>query len=351
MAQRDFESERLVIADELLLPSDDDASDGWQGYLEAVRPVREQLEADCTRHYFWYQHPLKLQRSEARFRKPYAVRVAYAEWGRGYGRPVLLCVGGVANTAMRFSFLAQALCADFHVVCMDWVGRGYSGWLQDERDYVLATYVEQLRQMVAHLGGGPVRLLGSSMGGNAAMALAAADPQAVSHMVLNDIGPFIPKARRQRRSQTLARHYVFRSPQELMRKVGASQKNDGPVGEEERMFITYHQTRWSDADAGRVYRHDVRALQAFRTEAAQSLDQWGDWQNISAPVLVIHGMESDTLQAATLRRMQKQDGVSVMHIPGTGHTPLLSDANQLSFIQDWLLGRGEPQTWSCLHAS
>jgi hypothetical protein len=68
----------------------------------------------------------------------------------------------------------------------------------------------------------------------------------------------------QRRSDTLARHYVFRDPADLLRKIGASQKNDGPISDDIRFNVTFHQTKWSDEEGGRVYRHDVRALQAFR---------------------------------------------------------------------------------------
>ena len=64
----------------------------------------------------------------------------------------MLCCGGVANVAMRFHYLASDLSDHFRVVCMDWLGRGRSGWLAAEDDYSLATYAEQLRQMIRHLG-------------------------------------------------------------------------------------------------------------------------------------------------------------------------------------------------------
>jgi pimeloyl-ACP methyl ester carboxylesterase len=113
-----------------------------------------------------------------------------------------------------------------------------------------------------------VILLGSSLGGSAAIELAARHPKMVSRLILNDIGPYIPKKRRKRRSQTLARHYVFRDPADLLRKIGASQKNDGPISDDIRFNVTFHQTKWSDEEGGRVYRHDVRALQAFLARRA-----------------------------------------------------------------------------------
>jgi pimeloyl-ACP methyl ester carboxylesterase len=222
--------------------------------------------------------------------------------------------------------------------------------MADERDYSLGTYVEQLRQMIDHLGAGPVVILGSSMGGSAAIELAARHPHMVQRLVLNDIGPYIPRGRRLRRSQTLARHYVFRDPADLLRKIGASQKNDGPVSDDIRFNVTFHQTRWSEEEGGRVYRHDVRALQAFRHDARVSLDQWHLWKRVRCPVLLVHGLLSDALLAPTIRRMQHSGDVCVMHVPDTGHTPVLSDRNQNWFIHEWLMGRQSADEWTVLHA-
>jgi pimeloyl-ACP methyl ester carboxylesterase len=222
--------------------------------------------------------------------------------------------------------------------------------MADQRDYSLSTYVEQLKQLIEHLGGGPVILLGSSLGGSAALELAARQPKMVSRLILNDIGPYIPKKRRKRRSQTLARHYVFRDPADLLRKIGASQKNDGPISDDIRFNVTFHQTKWSDEEGGRVYRHDTRALQAYKADAQESLDQWRFWERVRCPVFLIHGLLSDALLEPTIRRMQRYPQVTVMHVPDTGHTPVLSDRNQNWFIHEWLMGRMDSREWCVLHA-
>jgi pimeloyl-ACP methyl ester carboxylesterase len=321
----------------------------WDEYMAMAKRIIERFDHQFDLRHFDYHHPVRLQKCLPRFRRPYPVKVAYTDWGDPE-KPIVVCVGGVANTAMRFSYLASDLESHFRVVCMDWVGRGRSGWMADERDYSLATYTEQLRQLIDHLGGGPVIVLGSSMGGSAAIDLAAHHPSMVSRLILNDIGPFIPKARRRRRSATLARHYVFRDPADLLRKIGASQKNDGPVSDDIRFNVTFHQTRWSDEEGGRVYRHDVRALQAFRADAQDNLDQWRQWEKIRCPVLLIHGMMSDALFPPTIKRMREKHDVAVMHVPDTGHTPVLSDRNQNWFIHEWLMDRTASKEWTVLHA-
>jgi pimeloyl-ACP methyl ester carboxylesterase len=224
------------------------------------------------------------------------------------------------------------------VVCVDWPGRGASGWLADKREYRRETWVELLRQLIEHLGA-PVAVLGSSMGGSAAIELAARHPALVARLVLNDVGPHIPRARRARRAETLARHYVFHSPADLMRRTGAAQKNDGPVSDDVHQFIAHHQTRWSDEEAARVYRHDPRAMLAYRDDAAMSVDQWDDWARVRCPVLLLHGMASDALTAGTIARMQRsRQALTVVHLPDTGHTPVLADRHQTELVGAWLKG-------------
>lgn len=322
----------------------------WDEYMDLAKRIVGRFHDQFDLRHFDYWHPTRLQkRVHPRFRKPYPVKVAYTDWGE-MNKPVVVCCGGVANTAMRFNYLAADLASDYRVICVDWVGRGRSAWMADERDYSLGTYVEQLRQLIGHLACGPVILLGSSLGGSAAIELAARDPQLVTRLILNDIGPYIPRARRQRRSQTLARHYVFRDPADLLRKIGASQKNDGPITDDIRFNVTFHQTKWSEEEGGRVYRHDVRALQSYRDDARHSLDQWSLWKRVRCPVLLIHGMISDALLAPTITRMQQKKNLAVMHVPDTGHTPVLSDRNQNWFIHEWLQNRGGVKEWSVLHA-
>ena len=335
----------------------------WNDYMALASRVVGRFHGRFQLRHFDYEHPTRLQAgTPRRLQRPYTAPAAYTEWGEA-DRPVLLCCGGVANVAMRFHYLASDLSDRYRVICMDWLGRGRSGWLAAEGDYSLATYTEQLRQMIQHLaaplrrGGAaagrsaPVTLLGSSMGGSAAIELMARHPGLVSRLILNDVGPLIPARRRKRRAEAIARHYVFRNPADLLRRVGASNKNDGPVSDDIRFNLSFHQTRWSDEESGRIYRHDVRAMQAYRHSAQHSLEQWAQWKAVQVPVLLIHGLQSDALFEPTIRRMSRGKAVAVMHVPDTGHTPLLADRHQIGFIRQWLQGElPERAEWSVLHA-
>src|SRR5882672_2429308 len=324
----------------------------WNDYMAFASRVVGRFHGQFRLERFDYVHPTRLQISTPRrLKRPYTASVAYTDWGPA-DAPVLLCCGGVANVATRFHYLASDLSNQWRVICMDWLGRGRSAWLASQGDYSLATYTEQLRQLIMHLGGRPVTLLGSSMGGSAAIDLVDQHPSLVRQLILNDVGPQIPARRRKRRAETLARHYVFRTPSELLRRVGASQKNDGPISDDIRFNLTFHQTRWSEEEGGRVYRHDVRAMQAYQQTAQHSLKQWDAWRSVDCRVLLVHGMLSDALLDSTIGRMCRAKRISVMYVPDTGHTPLLADRNQIAHIRQWLDGKvADGQRWSVLHAA
>ncbi len=73
---------------------------------------------------------------------------------------------------------------------------------------------------------------------------------------------------------------------------------------------------------------------------------------MDCPVLLIHGLQSDALFEPTIRRMTRHKPVAVMHVPDTGHTPLLSDRNQIDCIRAWMAGHVPDHThWTVLHAA
>lgn len=251
-------------------------------------------------------------------------------------QPDLICAGGIAGSARRFDFLAADLCHHRRIIAFDWAGRGLSGWLPELDDYNLDSHCEQLACVIEKLAAPPVDVLGSSLGGAAALKLAVRRPDLIRRIVLNDTGAEIPKARRQRRARAVGRHYVFHNPNDLFRRLGAAEKNSGPVGDAVLLHNAHHPTHWSAAEQGRIYRHDPRALLAYRNEAQQDLELWPEWQRLCQPVMILRGDLSDALSIATLDRMANSRAFHLAHVPGSGHTPALSDTGQIDAIDHWL---------------
>jgi hypothetical protein len=50
--------------------------------------------------------------------------------------------------------------------------------------------------------------------------------------------------------------------------------------------------------------------------------------------------------------MRRGKDLSLMHVPETGHTPLLADRNHIDFVRQWLDGQvAAGSEWSVLHAT
>lgn len=317
----------------------------WDDYDALIEAIDAGIGNRPSMHRFTYQHPEHLQDPDEGARKPYPVSLAYFDSG-GDGEPVI-AVGGIINVSQRFDFLALDAAATLRVIALDLAGRGRSGWLAEQSECRLESYMEQLIQLLNFLDLDTCTLLGSSLGGSVAIALAARHPGRVRRIVLNDSGPYIPVERRRRRAQAVGRHYVFRSPSEMFRRAKAAARHSGPAPDAVLLHAAHHQTRWSDDEEGRVYRRDLRALLAYRADARSSLDLWEDWAKVKCPVLLIHGTRSDATTQETIDRMRGSRSLSVIHVPGTGHTPSLSNYALIANVVRWI---GDDRPFDADHA-
>jgi len=120
----------------------------------------------------------------------------------------LLILHGFLGGARQFLPLADALGTQFHCLIPDLPGHGLTPW--DPKLTSLAQLADQLYAWVTSRTNGPVQVLGHSMGGYIAAALAARHPGAVSqlHLLHSTTFPDTPQ-RQQDRNRALtfiARH-------------------------------------------------------------------------------------------------------------------------------------------------
>ncbi|MFY8064185.1 MAG: alpha/beta fold hydrolase, partial [Usitatibacteraceae bacterium] len=140
-----------------------------------------------------------------------AHRAHVTEWGDPANEDVLICVHGLTRCGRDFDFLAQALSDRYRVLCPDVVGRGESDWLQRKSDYSYPQYVADMVRVVARSGARQVHWVGTSMGGIIGMILAAEPNTPITRLVLNDVGPLIPKASIERIAMYVGVSPLFRT--------------------------------------------------------------------------------------------------------------------------------------------
>jgi pimeloyl-ACP methyl ester carboxylesterase len=257
--------------------------------------------------------------------------MAVTAWGDPGADP-LVCVHGLSRNGRDFDELARALADRFFVLCPDLPGRGQSEWLDDPALYQPLTYVLALAHLLAWVDR-PVLWVGTSLGGICGMLAASAAGNPLRRLVLNDIGPHVPKAALQR----------------IVEYVGALPDFAG-LGEAEAYLRRVHAPfgRLTDAQwrhmaetstrplpGGRLALHyDPAMTKPLLAAPVEDTDMWRFWDKITIPMLILRGAESDVLPAETADRMRPR--AEVHEVPDCGHAPALMDAPTIAVIRRFL---------------
>jgi esterase len=110
------------------------------------------------------------------------VKLATQEFGEAGDRPPLLIAHGLFGSARNWGVIAKRLAETRRVLAVDMRNHGDSPWAE-EHDYL--AMAEDLGEAID----GRWDVLGHSMGGKAAMALALTRPEKVNRLVVADISP------------------------------------------------------------------------------------------------------------------------------------------------------------------
>jgi len=267
-------------------------------------------------------------------------QIRYADWGDAAARRVVICCHGLTRNGRDFDTLAQRLVGDFavRVICPDVVGRGRSDWLKDPAGYGYAQYLADMTVLIESLGARQVDWIGTSMGGLIGMFLAAAPETPIRALVMNDVGPFLPRAILERISGYVGRDESFDSIAALETYLRQVHAPFGPLTDAQWAHLAVHShRRRSDGSYGLAY---DPAIGVKLREAVKDWDFWEVWDKISAPVLVLRGAQSDLLGAEVAAEMTRRGPkAELATFPGIGHAPALMAADQLETICRWLTPR------------
>jgi pimeloyl-ACP methyl ester carboxylesterase len=265
-------------------------------------------------------------------------RVAYTEWGDPEEEHVVVCVHGLTRNGRDFDALAGALQQQRRVACPDIVGRGQSEWLSDKNDYTFITYCADMTALLARLDGKIVDWVGTSMGGQVGMILAAQPNTPIRRLVLNDIGPFVPKEAPERLLKYVGDPPApFASLDEAERHIREIYAPFGQLTDEQWRHIARHSLREQD-DGRYALAYDPGIVTPLRAMRLADFEMWAIWDAIRCPVLVLRGAESDVFLAKTADEMQQRGPpVDFVEIENVGHAPMLLAEQQVDLVTDWLL--------------
>lgn len=231
----------------------------------------------------------------------------------GTGAHTLLCLPGLVRTASDFEPIVARLPANWRVLCPDYRGRGSSARDPRPARYHHATYVSDCEQLLDHLGITRLAVLGNSFGGWVAMSLAARQPERVSGLILNDIGPTVPKQAALRYMSFVARH-------------GDRESVDPAVLTQLRQGRRWSRFLYPLCRLG-LLRHSAPIVTGFRAT----------FRALDLPMLVLRGARSNVLSPLIVEKMcRDQPGLERATIPGAGHHPRLDEPEAVAAIRAFL---------------
>ena len=263
-------------------------------------------------------------------------RLHYTAWGAPDNPRVLICVHGLTRNSRDFDHLAMSLEDQYRIFCPDVVGRGRSDWLTHRTDYGYPQYLNDMNALIAHTGARSIDWVGTSMGGLIGMLLAAQPNSPIRRLVMNDVGPFVPKTALERIGEYLGKAPNFASLAEMEGYIRAIAAGFGPLTDAQWRHLTEHGAVRGE-DGSYRFAYDPGIAEPFKA-ALEDVDLWPVWEAVRCPVLVLRGSESDVLSHGDAMAMgQRGPKAQVVEFTGVGHAPMLMDVEQIRTVRDWLL--------------
>jgi pimeloyl-ACP methyl ester carboxylesterase len=263
------------------------------------------------------------------------LKLAYTEWGEPSAPRVVVCVHGLTRNARDFDVLAGRLARNARVLCFDVVGRGRSPWLADPRRYGNLVYAVQLRLALARLSIAEVDWVGTSMGGLIGMLVASGPASPIRRLVLNDIGPFVPKAALEIIRSYLGLDLSFRDLAEVEQHLRQIHAPFGPLTDAQWRHLAMHSAR--PEGTGLRLHYDPRIGIPFADWAGTDIDLWPLYDAVGVPTLLLRGGDSLLLSAETAQAMTTRGPrAELVTWPGIGHAPALMADEQVETVSRWL---------------
>lgn len=255
-------------------------------------------------------------------------------------RRAVVCLPGLTRNGRDFHDLSMTLSSGVDarpVYTLDFRGRGFSEHDTDPRNYAIAVEMLDVQDFLIVTGLDRPVIFGTSRGGLVAMALAAAQPNAVGGIVLNDIGPVIEQAGLTRIAAYAGRTPVPLTWQEAADHVQSLMKGTFPAVSTEQWTEVARQ--WFNERDGRpAPGYDPKVAESLKTAEGPPPEMWDLFKALGPfPLLVMRGEHSDILSSATLEQMRsRHPDCTTVIVPGQGHAPLLKDTASFDAVRHFL---------------
>jgi pimeloyl-ACP methyl ester carboxylesterase len=273
------------------------------------------------------------------------VDLAWSERGSGAaGTPTLVLCHGFTGSSLDFALVADALAADRRAVTLDQRGHGHSTGTGRLEGYTIEQLAADLGAFLEAVGGGPVDLLGHSMGGRVVMDVVLARPDLVRSLILMDTTAwsFIPPDEGMRELV-----HGFMDSFDPAQGMPASFNIGGP---EDALIESRTPPEWQREKEATFAGMDAYAVKALGTalmvgDADGEQSPCVDLSAIACPTTVIAGEHDHPIvdRAPDLAAAVADGRLTV--IPGAYHSP------QLTHAPEWRAAVRDHLAWAAASAA
>lgn len=268
------------------------------------------------------------------------IRLHYRDYPGPLDGPPLLCLPGLTRNARDFIDFAERMSPQYRVLCLEFRGRGESGFDPQPARYLPVTYAHDTIALLDHVGVAQAVFVGTSLGGLVAMVVAVLDEDRIAATILNDVGPELDEGGVERiRGYVGGRPEGFASWAEAAASLRAYQ-GGLPANWDESRWQALARRLASEREDGSVrLDYDPAIAEPFRTTSGKAeVDMWPLFDAMARkPVLVLRGEHSDLLTADGLAAMDRRSpNVTTVTVAGMPHPPELTEPDSVAAIDRFL---------------
>lgn len=218
-------------------------------------------------------------------------------WEWPGGEPPALLLHGIGNYGRVWDFFADAIKERLRLVAPD--ARGHGESVKPMHGYAPEDFAADAIAVLDAYGLVRPVVVGHSMGGGHAMALAALHPERVRALVLVDVGPDIGREGGDRaRRLSLGRPARFATDAEAL----AYLRETSP-GYADDVYANRLAHVFTRDGSGIVWSSSKDALMQILMATGRGTEAWRIVAGLPMPVLVVRGTRSESSSEATHRRM------------------------------------------------
>ena len=257
------------------------------------------------------------------------LRLHYVDWGNE-GAPNLLLIHGGRDHCRNWDWVAERLRDRYHIIAPDLRGHGDSDWAAGG-GYGDINYVCDLAQLVHQKKMAPVTVIGHSLGGSLAILYSGLFPETVAKVVaIEGLGPaphMLARMKDQKFEERVRgwiiarRENAGRSPRKYASfedAVARMKEANDHLNDEQARHLTLHGAIQNE-DGTYSWKFDSLVRMGPGPGGLSADDQHRIWSCVTAPALLVRGMESWASDPLADGRMKHFKNAQLVNIERAGH--------------------------------